>query len=42
MIKIKEDNRQFVVYVNGDNVVSRLLKTKSEAEAFAEEQTKYP
>jgi|L1105metagenome_2_1110790.scaffolds.fasta_scaffold33693_3 hypothetical protein len=40
MVKIKEENGQFVVYVRGEVAASFL--TKSEAEAFAEKQTHYP
>lgn len=40
MVKIKEENGQFVVYVRG--AVAASFPTKSEAEAFAEKQTEYP
>lgn len=40
MVKIKEENGQFVVYVRGEVTASFL--TKSEAEAFAVKQTEYP
>ncbi|GAB7306669.1 hypothetical protein [Enterococcus gallinarum] len=40
MIKIKEENGQFVVYLNEEKTAS--FPTKAEAQAFADEQTKYP
>ncbi|MFR0814171.1 MAG: hypothetical protein ACLSIL_06770 [Enterococcus casseliflavus] len=40
MVKIKEENGQFVVYVRG--AVAASFLTKSEAEAFAAKQTHYP
>lgn len=40
MVKIREENGQFVVYVRGE--VAASFTTKSEAEAFAVKQTQYP
>nr|WP_216682959.1 hypothetical protein [Enterococcus innesii] len=40
MVKIREENGQFVVYVRGELAAS--FTTKSEAEAFAVKQTQYP
>lgn len=40
MVKIKEENGQFVVYVRGE--VAAKFATKSEAEAFVVKQTQYP
>lgn len=40
MVKIKEENGQFVVYVRG--AVAASFQTKSEAAAFAVKQTHYP
>ncbi|MFP8918518.1 hypothetical protein ACLI5Y_17100 [Enterococcus innesii] len=40
MVKIKEENGQFVVYVRG--AVTAIFPTKTEAETFAVKQTQYP
>lgn len=40
MVKIQEENGQFVVYVRG--AIAASFATKTEAEAFAVKQTQYP
>lgn len=40
MVKIQEENGQFVVYVRG--AIAASFPTKTEAEAFAVKQTQYP
>lgn len=40
MFKIQEENGQYVVYVKGEKAA--IFPTRSEAEAFAESETKYP
>lgn len=40
MVKIKEENGHFAVYVKGELAAS--FVTKSEAESFAVKQTQYP